>query len=98
MNGIAVIATSPDGHVQGCEVDFDQSKPAGFDLEQAQERRATIRLSGRILMEHCSGHIGPALTKDAYLTDRVMEALRKEGWRFTAQPINTVSEAANVSA
>ena len=91
MNGTAVIAISPDGHVQGCEVDFDQSKPAGFDLAQAQQKRAMIRLSGRIVMEHCSGHIGRAVTKDAYLTDRVMEALRKEGWRFDARPINSKS-------
>lgn len=87
MHGTAVIATSPDGQIQGCEVDFDQSKPAGFDVEQAQERRATIRLSGRIIMEHCSGHIGRAVTKDAYLTDRVMDALRKDGWRFDVRQI-----------
>lgn len=89
MHGTAVIATSPDGQVQGCEVDFDQSKPAGYELREAQERRATIRLSGRIMMEHCSGHIGRAVTKDAYLTERVMDALRKEGWRFHAQAIES---------
>lgn len=89
MQGTAVIATSPDGQVQGCEVDFDQSKPAGYQLSEAQERRATIRLSGRIIMEHCSGHIGRAVTKDAYLTERVMDALRKDGWRFQAQAIES---------
>ena len=92
MNGTAVIATSPDGQVQGCEVDFDQSKPAGFDLVQAQERRAKIRLSGRIIMAQCSGYIGRAVTKDAYLTDMVMEALRKEGWRFDARPISSAQK------
>lgn len=89
MIGTAVIATSPDGLIQGCEVDFDQSKPAGFDVDQAQERRATIRLSGRIIMEQCSGYIGRAVTKDAYLTERVMDALRKEGWRFESRQIST---------
>lgn len=92
MNGTAVIATSPDGHVQGCEVDFDQSKPAGFDLEQAQAHRARIRLSGRIIRDHCSGHLAKALTSDNYTADRVMDKLRDNGWRFDVRPISTQAE------
>jgi hypothetical protein len=89
MNGTAVIATSPDGHVQGCEVDFDQSAGAGLDLEQAQYQRARIRLSGRIISAHCSPRIAKALTVDPYMVDRVMENLRDAGWRFDARPVST---------
>jgi hypothetical protein len=91
MEGTAVIATSPDGHVQGCEVDFDQSKPAGFDLQDAQAQRARIRLSGRIIKDHCSGHIARALTRDNYMAERVMDRLRDDGWRFDVRPISVNS-------
>lgn len=88
MNGTMVIATSPDGYVQGCEADFDQSKPAGFSLELAQERRARRRLAFRIVHHHCSEHLSNALTGCAAMEDRVMEALRRNGWRFEVQQIS----------
>lgn len=89
MDGTAVIATSPDGNVQGCEVDFDQSKPAGFDLSEAQAERARIALSGRIIRGHCSPHLAKALTSDAYMARKVMDKLRDAGWRFEVRPIST---------
>lgn len=88
MNGTAVIATSPDGHVQGCEVDFDQTKPAGYDLAEAQAERARIRLAGSIIRGHCSGDLAKVLTRDTWSARKVMEGLRDQGWRFDVRPIS----------
>jgi len=89
MQGTMVIALSPDGRVQGCVADFDQSKSGGVDLRDVQARRAKIRLSGDIIRDHCSEHLYKALTRDTYTAQKVMDGLRDEGWRFEVRQIET---------
>lgn len=89
MQGTMVIALSPDGRVQGCVADFDQSKPYGFALQETQARRARIRLSGDVIRDHCSGDLYKALTRDTYTAQKVMDGLRHQGWRFEVRAIET---------
>ena len=88
INGVVVIITSPDGHVQAVAGDFNQGAPGGMRIEDMQENRAKDKAWREVFEGHCSGYVGKAIKSDQFAMRQVSASLRTQGWKETTREIS----------
>ena len=92
MNGVVVIITSPDGHVQAVVGDFNQGSPGGMRLEQMQEHRALEKAWREVIDGNCSDRIAFAIKAEEFGMRGVSRRLREQGWRETIRALSIGEE------
>ena len=81
MSGVVVIITMQAGQVAAVGADFEDSKPGGFRLEDAQEMRAKKQAWCTVMRDFCHSDIAAAICDHGGLAlDRVANRLREIGW------------------
>lgn len=85
--GVCVVITDDKGHVGGEGTDFSMSKPGGFNLYEAQKRRARIAAINNMLNRYCSPVIADVIGEHG--AERIVgELVSNKGWKVTDIPIN----------
>lgn len=81
LTGMLVVVCSPKG-VAASAADFDRSCPGGFEVADAQERRARAAAWRKVYCDFCYVGIGEAICASAMTLafDAIRRELLNNGW------------------
>ena len=93
MSGVVVVVTNAAGTVMATAADFNESRPAGFSVNEMQGRRARETAWRKVMEECCHPDIGQAICISGLTLRSVSQALRVAGWKEQAQDVSVGGEA-----
>lgn len=79
-----VTIVDSDGHVVACETDYSQSKPGGWSVKEAQQKRAAEYAWRAAMIACCNGDMASAINSpnNPGVLHHVKGALLEQGWEM----------------